>query len=167
MDWTSLTELNISSYEVEKSIDGINFKHAATVNVKDNGASVTTYTWLDVNPVIGANYYRIKVVGDNGEVKLTNIVSVQLNAGTFQVAFYPNPVKGSRLTLELNGIAKGTYRLDVYNNIGQQVFSKLINHEGGATTQTIEFGQTFSPGIYQLRIANKELKVITTSLIVR
>lgn len=164
LDWTSQTEFNIARYEIEKSVNGISFNKIGAITGKNAGTLLTPYTWLDANPVAGANYYRIKVLDKNGEVKLTNIVRIQINYASQQIVIYPNPVKGSRLTLELNGLEKGSYNVSLYSNIGQLIYSRLFQHQGGSIAQTIEFDRALKSGVYQLRIAN-EIKQFTKTII--
>lgn len=156
LDWSAYNEQNIEKYEIEKSLTGINFSTIGSVAATGNGRLITRYSYADANPFAGANYYQIKVVGKNGEVKLTNIVRMQLNAGKGSVEVYPNPVQGNRLTVEFDHVDKGKYMLHVYNHTGQQIFRKEIDHQGGSATQTIELSQALSTGIYRLRIVNKD-----------
>ncbi len=165
LDWSIQTELNIGKYEVERSTDGVHFTYAATVSAKGNRTSLTAYSWLDANPAAGVNYYRVKVLGKNGDVQFTNIVRLQPNTGIQRITVYPNPVKGNSLTLEFNGLKKGIYTLSLYNNYGQRLFSSQINYEGGASAQTIALDTVLTAGIYQLRILNSEQQIITKTLI--
>ncbi len=162
LDWNSQTELGIEKYEIEKSLNGINFSSIGSIAAKGNNTLLTNYYYLDANPVSGANYYRIKVYGKNGEVKLTNIVRVQLNAGKSRIVIYPNPVKGSRLTVEWNGMEKGRYTINLFNIAGQQLFSRQIDHLGGSATQTVDFNQALPAGIYKLRIVSKDTQITKT-----
>lgn len=162
LDWSAHTEQNIEKYEVEKSLTAVNFSSMGSVAAKGNGTLLTNYSYIDANPFAGANYYRIKVLGNNGEVKLTNIVRVQLNTGKGGVEVYPNPVQGNRVTIELNNVDKGKYMLHLYNNIGQQIFSRQIDHQGGSATQSVQLSQALSAGVYQLRIVNKDKQFTQT-----
>ncbi len=162
LDWSAYTEQNIEKYEVEKSLTAVNFSSIGSVAAKGNGTLLTNYSYIDVNPFAGANYYRIKVLGNNGEVKLTNIVRVQLNTGKGGVEVYPNPVQGNRVTIELNNVDKGRYMLYLYNNMGQQIFSKQIDHQGGSATQSVQLSQALSAGVYQLRVVNKDKQFTQT-----
>ncbi len=165
LDWTAQTEQNISQYEVEKSLNGTAFSKIGTVAARGNNSQTLDYNWLDANPVKGANYYRVKVLDKNGQAKQTNIVRIQLQGGVSTIAVYPNPVKGSRLNLELNNVAAGTYNLNLYNGLGQQVFSRQLMHTGGSSTQSIQLTNRLAKGVYQLRIGNKESKFTQTLIV--
>jgi len=60
VEWTVENEINTAEYEVEKSTDGRFFKKANTTAAASSNRGKNTYTWLDVNPVTGENYYRIR-----------------------------------------------------------------------------------------------------------
>ena len=166
LGWSSYNEQNIKRYEIEKSVTGVDFGTIGSLPATGNGMLTARYSYADPNPFTGANYYRIKAVGKNGELKLTNIVRIILNAGKGSVLVYPNPVQGSRLTIEFGNMDKGKYILLLYTNSGQQIFSMEINHPGGSATQTVGLSQALGAGVYRLKITGKD-KEFTRTLIAR
>ncbi|MFY8004434.1 MAG: hypothetical protein ACOVNR_06300, partial [Chitinophagaceae bacterium] len=42
--------------------------------------------------------------------------------------------------INLNGLKKAKYHVNIVNNIGQTVFQKTLQHEGGTANYTIQFG---------------------------
>ena len=160
VEWNTQNELNLNSYEVEKSNDASNFKKAGTVAA--NGLS--SYNWFDGNPVNGNNYYRLKMMDKDGSFKYSSIVNVKIGGikNVFTVA--GNPIKNNTLVLQLENVDKGSYTLNIYNNLGQQMMSKTIIHEGGSATQTLYLG-TVSAGTYQLNIFGNNIKVNKTIVV--
>jgi len=51
----------------------------------------------------------------------------------------------------------------VFNQLGQQVLNRVVAHNGGNATQTIDLGK-LSAGLYELRLSNGET-VLTEKLI--
>jgi len=162
LDWTAQNELNIDKYQVEKSLTAANFSNIGTVVAKGNGALLTDYSFVDANPVAGANYYRVKIYGKNGDVKFTNIIRVQLGASKAGIAIYPNPVQGTQLTVEFKNIDKAVYAIQLYNAAGQKVFADQINHQGGSATQSVQLSQALPAGVYQLKITGKDQQFTQT-----
>jgi hypothetical protein len=156
VEWTSLTEINIDRYGVEKSKTGAQFADAGTVMARGNATSAT-YDWFDASPHNGSNYYRIRAIGNTGEVQYTQVVRVNMGKGIDKITVYPNPVNGNNLVLEIN-LQKGVYTLALTNALGQQVYRKVINHVGGAATQTLELGKNIAQGLYQLQVTNGQEK---------
>jgi autotransporter-associated beta strand protein len=161
VEWNTQSESGMQQYEVEKSANGTNF---VKVNITAAKSGTTnSYNFFDATPFSGANYYRIKAISLNGEVKYSSIVVVRLNTKGTKVTLYPNPVKGSTIQLQLSNLEKGNYSVTLFNQLGQQVMSKTINHNGGSSNQTIEIG-TLASGVYELRLSNGQT-VITQKLI--
>jgi hypothetical protein len=161
--WNTANEVNMNSYDVEESTDGINFTKATTVAAKN--ATANNYTWFDATVVNGDNFYRIKSVEKNGAAKYSNIVKVKIGAKGTEFTVYPNPVKGGVVSLQMSNVNKGIYTVKIYNNIGQEVASKTINHAGGSATQTIDLGKAIATGTYNMQITNGTT-VITKTVIV-
>jgi hypothetical protein len=161
VEWNTQSESGMQQYEVEKSANGTNFVKVNTTAAKSG--TTNSYNWFDATPFIGANYYRIKAISLNGDIKYSSIVVVRLNTKGTKVTLYPNPVKGSTIQLQLSDLEKGNYSVTLFNQLGQQVMSKTINHNGGSSNQTIEIGNIAS-GVYELRLSNGQT-VITQKLI--
>jgi hypothetical protein len=60
VDWTSRTETDMDHYEVERSANGINFNSKTNATAIGNSSGPVNYSWLDANPAMGNNFYRIK-----------------------------------------------------------------------------------------------------------
>jgi hypothetical protein len=151
VEWNTQSESSMQQYEVEKSANGTNFVKVNTTAAKSG--TTNSYNYFDATPFSGANYYRIKAISLNGDVKYSSIVVVRLNTKGTKVTLYPNPVKGDQINLELSGLEKGNYTVSLFNQLGQQVMNRSIQHNGTNATQTINIG-TIPSGVYELRLAN-------------
>jgi hypothetical protein len=163
VNWSVSNESGITAYEVERSVDGVNFTKVATVTAIGS----INYGWLDAHAVNGSNYYRIKSMGA-GASSYTSIVMVNLGiSGDGNILVYPNPLTGSTFTVQLNNMDKGSYTLNLYSQQGQKVFSHLLQHTGGSAAETIHLNKALTPGIYQLELVgtNKEDKKVQNIVI--
>jgi len=161
VEWTTQSETDIVQYEVEKSANGSNFSKINTTAAKSG--TNNAYNFFDQSPISGANYYRIKMIALNGEMKYSNIVVVKLNSKGTALEIYPNPVVGNSVQLQLSNWEKGNYSMKLFNQFGQQVLNRTINHLGGSSNQTVALG-TLAAGVYELRLSNGTT-VITKKLI--
>ncbi len=159
--WNTQSESGMQQYEVEKSANGTSFSKVNTTPAK--AGTSNSYNYFDATPINGANYYRIKAISLNGDVKYSTIVVVRLGDKGTTLSVYPNPVKGNTVSIALNGLSKGNYTLSVFNQLGQQVLNRVVAHNGGNATQTIDLGK-LSAGLYELRLSNGET-VLTEKLI--
>jgi hypothetical protein len=73
--WLTGSEINCSYFEVQRSNDGV-FYTIGRVNGFGNSSSVQSYTFTDLSPFIGRNYYRLKQVDYDGQTTFSKIVGV-------------------------------------------------------------------------------------------
>ena len=149
IEWTVQNEINIASYEIEKSLDGTYFNSIGTTNAKGGNVS---YNSLDPNPATGYNYYRIKSIDNAGHVHYSQIVKVQIKKGKPAISVYPNPVTGDVINLALNNMKEDTYKVSIFNAAGQLVLIKQIIHPGGVSSQAIRLDERLAKGSYQLEV---------------
>lgn len=161
--WNTANESNMDKYEVEESADAINFTKGTTVAA--NNQTSNTYTWYDANVINGDNYYRIKSIEKGGAVKYSSIVKVKIGGKQAEFTVYPNPVKGGVINLQLSNVDKGSYTIKLYNNLGQELVSKSIQHNGGSSTQTISIGSSVPQGTYRMQIVSSS-STITKTIVV-
>ena len=152
VEWKVEHEINIVSYEVEKSEDGIHFLPVhASVAVGGNH----TYSWLDVNARVGDNFYRVISKDNNGITKSTGIVKVSMNGGVPTVNIYPNPIQDNQVHLAMSDIPKGQYRIKVINAIGQVLLVNELNHPGGSAALVIPVNEGWARGAYHIELVGE------------
>jgi len=127
LNWVSTSEINVDSYNVQRSINGINFLSVGSVNSKGAG----NYSYTDNISSIPVNtvYYRLQVLDKDGTSSYSKIATVTLqNLGFKSFVLYPNPVK-SIITAEFIAASDGvaTIRvLDVQGKFLKQQTSKVM-----------------------------------------
>ncbi|HEY8660013.1 MAG TPA: T9SS type A sorting domain-containing protein [Hanamia sp.] len=152
IEWKVETENNMSHYEVEKSASGNSFISAGTQDARNMPGS--NYQWIDANPFDGYNYYRIKSIGINGDIKYSQVVRVYMGKGKTSISVYPNPVTGGIINLQLINQPAGNYKVRLLNSLGQVIAAKEINHRGGSSSQSVSFNKYTLQGIYHLEVVN-------------
>ena len=113
------------------------------------------YNWLDTNPFDGNNFYRVRSIGINSEVKLSQVVKVNMGKIPPAITVFPNPVReDGMLYISLANQPAGDYQLSLVNNMGQVMMKKTINHGGGNTVYSIQMGKYVAHGNYMLSISD-------------
>ncbi len=79
-----------------------------------------------------------------------------------KMVVFPNPVKGSVVSLQLNNIEKGTYNIQVTNVNGQLIKSISIQHNGVSATHNITFDGNLPSGTYQVKLAGSSVNLVTS-----
>jgi hypothetical protein len=79
------------------------------------------------------------------------MVTIAHNKG---IQVFPTVINDKQFTLLLNDQSAGNYRLLLTNAAGQELFQKMISHNGGNNVQPINFGNTVLPsGVYNLSVS--------------
>ena len=165
VDWELSNEFNVNSYDVERSNDGISFTKFATHIASGNRNQIIAYSWLDIEPLPGYYYYRIKILSNNNIVVYSKIVKLKINKSTPEIYVFPNPIIESNIQLQMNNMPQGIYLLKLVNNIGQVMGNYQIAHAQNNYTENIHLLNRLTPGIYLLEVTypNHKVKKITIS----
>ncbi len=102
--WETVEEKDNSKFEVERSIDGINWIKIGTVEANGNSSTVNNYQFVDAKPE-NINYYRLKSVDVTGDFQYSEIKKVNFAEPTDIVKVYPNPSNGT-INISVNEAAK-------------------------------------------------------------
>ncbi|MES2849438.1 MAG: T9SS type A sorting domain-containing protein [Bacteroidota bacterium] len=154
VEFGNATESDIANYIVERSADGVNFTGVNTLLPKANNGGRIAYTYFDASPNKGNNFYRIKATEKNGQVKYSSTLNINLLSNGIWVNAYPNPVKGSNVNVQLENFEKAVYTISIFNQMGQKVYAKSVNHNGGTATFTVDLPASVKKGVYSLQVSN-------------
>lgn len=140
LKWNTESEINGSHFELERSMDGVNFDKIATLAATgsaDLGADYT-YTDADVNDRTRddvVRYYRLKMVDLDGEYKYSGIRNVNFTRELtdFNMEIYPNPTV-DQVQIEMTGIDNTIVErpmLHIYDNTGALIQSRELDSDLG------------------------------------
>lgn len=164
VNWIADAETGVGTYQVEKSNTGSNFT-AINETAAKNGDTKNAYSFIDKTP--GAvNYYRIRTINNNGTVKYSAIVKVEMNGkASGGISVYPNPVVGNNINLQLTNLAEGTAVVKLYNAVGQLVYTENISSIGSSSSMQLELSRNLAAGTYQLQITDAKGNVFKESVV--
>ncbi len=148
VSWATSQEINTSIFEIEHSVDGINFVKIGQQNAAGNSTNISFYNFTDLKPAAGLNYYRIKQIDINGSYKYSVIVKVLNRNDIKETIIAPNPV--SNILNVIEPISKYVSSMDVYDNKGALIMHKNIQEDI----------QVYSLPVSNLRSGNYLLKII-------
>ena len=114
--WRTASEEHSQLFEVQTSSDGQAYAPLGAVPSRNNltGAS---YTYA-AGPVAGTQYYRLKIVDQDGTYTYSPVLTLAATCGASQLLLAPNP---ARDYVQVSGLPTGTTRLLLYNATGQCV----------------------------------------------
>lgn len=165
INWEAQNESGVKLYDVEKSSDGITFKTIATINAK-NGSLTNSYSFIDRNPVVGLNYYRIKTTLQNDFESYSKVVTLNFkNSSSNYVNVYPNPIKGNNIGLQLQNIEKGTYDVRILSLDGKEVYKQRLIINSSSFSTNIQPNYNLPKGSYNLQIVNAKQNYLCKILV--
>jgi hypothetical protein len=90
LQWSLESDPDNGKFEIERSEDGVNFTPIGSLSIM---ALTSSYQFLDSNPIIGTNYYRLKQIDDAGNIVVSSSASLDyLVTDNLTFSVYPNPV---------------------------------------------------------------------------
>ncbi|WEK37224.1 MAG: integrin alpha [Candidatus Pseudobacter hemicellulosilyticus] len=165
--WNVREELDLHSYEVYHSTDGVHFNKAAIVFPWENQHVENKYEFLHDKTRDGLNYYRLKMVDRDGAYKLSNIVAVRIGqVAASQLTVAPNPVAADRIRVILSGLNKGAYRMELRNTAGQLQQVRRFTVTQRDQIEYMERNGSALPGIYWLTVYDQHNQKIGTSRVI-
>tara|TARA_B110000238_G_scaffold166250_1_gene181892 strand:- start:203 stop:829 length:627 start_codon:yes stop_codon:yes gene_type:complete len=91
LNWVTTTEINNDYFNVEHSLDGINFNSISRIKGAGNSMQTLKYSSIHHPAIDGISYYRLKQTDYDGQTSYSKIVAVDFNTSDFIIDIYPNP----------------------------------------------------------------------------
>jgi len=155
LKWVTASEINVSHFVVEKSIDGVNYNDAGVVFAYGNATDKTSYSLSDnVNTANnGVIYYRLRSVDNDGKTELSETRLIRVGKQTEKstsIVTYPNPVRNEiRVTIPAAWQNKKVV-YEVYNAAG--IVTNRKETTGSSQTETID-ASSMAPGFYIVKVS--------------
>jgi len=126
VEWATANEVNVSHFEVERSLKTAdNFEKIGKNVASQSPANGDTYSIEDADLTgSGAYFYRIKEVDVDGGFTYSDIVSVRVNKKSDEVALYPNPAR-DEFNVSITIEEAQEIEIDLYDSKGSLVRKAL------------------------------------------
>ena len=163
INWTTANELDSDFFEVQRSKDGYNFEKIGNVPAQGTSQNLNKYTFKDMRPNMGQNYYRLKMVDTDGAFEYSSIEVITIspqNADANHIKYFPNPTTGE-LTIDFQGYGNGQMNVEIINAVGTIV--ERLQVESNNKIRMSQFPQ----GVYYLRAIDVNNNLINTQKIVK
>ncbi|HTC01126.1 MAG TPA: T9SS type A sorting domain-containing protein [Ferruginibacter sp.] len=155
LQWQTADETNIKDYELEYCTDGISYSSILTT-VTPQGEATNNYSYLDTTPAVGSNYYRLKIVNDDGSFSYSNIVPIDIE-NIKAATIYPNPAIDN-IVITLPNANKSV--VNIYNSTGSLVKTTTVY----SITNTLDI-QNLPSGTYFIKVVENGALVINKTFI--
>ena len=133
---------------VEQSNDGQKFGLLNEQTASDVRC-LQEFFYTDKSPIIGTNYYRLKIVLPDGRVLYSGIVTLINEVNGFEIlSAAPNPVR-SIAKLNIGTAKGGNFNLTITDLAGKTILKKTVFVQDGNSSLDVNFS-SFSAGNYVL-----------------
>ena len=127
LNWKTVSENINSYYEIHRSNDGEIFNSIGKIPTSGNLKDIKNYQFYDYEPYSDVNYYRLKLVEDDGNFEFSKIIVVDFSdnrqnkmivvptlAESGITCYYDNPVESGELI--------------IYNMLGKEIKREKITN---------------------------------------
>lgn len=163
VDWATSKERDLDYFEVERSVDDMNFETIGSQNAVGNSSTQQSYTLDDKNVLPNTNYYyRIKAINRDGSFEYTHSVVASLKQtgeNLEAVKIYPNPVKGGAVTIDFTSVKERELNIVVYDAIGQLIQSKQTPVQEGFNQFALETTH-WPSGVYFIHMVGRDFSIV-------
>ncbi len=111
VQWQTTGEKNVAGFEIQRSGDGDNFSTIGYKIATGSYSVKTNYSTVDLQPLNGMNFYRLKILDKDGKVTFSKIVAVNMSNEIFTFKISPNPVRNILFIKATGESLKGTLRI--------------------------------------------------------
>lgn len=169
LTWETAAEANLSHFVVERSTDMEVFETLGEVEANGNSNTAIVYNFQDVAPAQSTNYYRLKIMKEDGKYTYSKIIAIEFGGPTatfFKV--YPNPVVQGDVTGQLSNLPPGeTVQFFVADLRGKRLLQQELQVDDfGQLQLTVPITEEYRPGMYTLTIISSK-RIISRKLVVR
>ncbi len=148
--WQTAQELNNAGFEIQKADDKGTFKTIGLINGKGSNSE---YTFIDVNPVTGTNYYRLKQIDIDGKSENSEIKSIDFfgKKSVSNLKIWPNPLKGNTLNVNYKSKSNTSATISIKDALGKEVMSQNAKLSAGDNNLTINTSE-ITEGQYTIEL---------------
>ena len=166
LNWTTASEINADRFEIQKLSDTNNdWQYIGEVVAAGNSQGQKDYTFIDAAPFVGNNYYRLKMIDNDGTFTYSNTINIPISEAIVNsfINIFPNPTTGNVKVL-LQSIKEKASELSITNLLGQQVLTIPATLQKGINTVTFDISNLAS-GTYLISFIDETGIKHTTKLI--
>ncbi|MEP6747997.1 MAG: DUF1501 domain-containing protein [Bacteroidota bacterium] len=164
LQWTVDQEINIDSYEVQRSTDGVSFSKKGTV-ASLNVTSKHDYIYYDTSLQQSYYYYRIKVIDKSGAIKYSEVLLLKDTQAVngVRVKIVPNPID-NWFTTSFQDKVSGNITVRMLDLSGKEVWKgEQVANDVYNLTFTID--KQVMSGVYIIQVRNKDYEASSKVLV--
>jgi hypothetical protein len=158
LNWTTAHEINVSRFEVQRSLNGGSF---TSIGVVPATADIHRYTYTDAATQDKPYFYRLKIIDLDGKYSYSRIVSITGSNSLYGLSLLPNPAHGL-VTIQYPKVTGNTAQIQLHDLSGRVL--RTIKVAPGSAQITLSL-DGLAAGIYQVLWSDGSHKVSSPLLV--
>ncbi len=148
LTWVTTDEINVSGFEIERSVDAYDFSTIAFVPVNGETTNEQYYQFADDAILANTMYYRLKMMETDLSFTYSAIIAIH-NVIDFSLQIFPNPVnENATIFIDANTNLNAS-SIQLFDATGRLI--NILNTEN--TNSAIQINTTdLIPGIYFIEV---------------
>lgn len=167
LDWWTENEENSDYFLIQRSRDGNTFESIGEVMAAGAFQGRMTYDFTDKAPYSGLNYYRLKLMDQDGTDRLSNTISVLFDQQGNLLQLYPNPLQDQQpLIVDYYSNQAGNLKLTLYDLSGKSLLQEHRAIDKGRNQLQITF-PGIAMGSYLLKVEDGSFSEVHPLMILK
>jgi len=106
------------------------------------------YTFNDLNPGYGINYYQLKQIDLDGTSDNSEIIAVNFDNSDFDIQVFPNPTD-QRFSIRIKNPLLQIMKVQIHDNLGLKIWESQVTSEESNWTKELEIKKN---GLYLITV---------------
>jgi len=156
LQWESEQETSFSHFNIQRSLDGINFTTIGKINANGNN-NRNNYNYTDneiKNQQVSKAFYRLQLMDKNGSNTYSKVLTFNFNKAITGITTFPNPAIQS-LNISFTNSKAGAISISINDMRGVVVKKQTENISSGIASLNIDINNLAS-GTYIAVLTNAE-----------
>ena len=165
--WTTTLNSNTREFTIQKSTNGSTYTNAGQVKASAgiNTATGVQYAFTDAVAFTGNQFYRLKMIDENGAVTYSEVITVKNNTNG-ELRVYPTVLHaGNQLVLESTKQQENII-ITITDMMGRPVMQQHLPVLNIQSTP-IELKNNLVKGVYMVTLKNKEGVLLNQKIVVQ
>lgn len=152
LNWTTNANNGTEYFEVQRSLDGINFTTVARILSQPSDNSIGNYSFRDDVTSIRMPrvFYRLRIKMKAKAVVYSTILRLNLPLQKDEVLLYPNPAKDN-VQIALSSDRNQEMKMVIYDFTGRLIEAREFTLRQGANVFSVNTGK-WKPGTYMVQL---------------
>ncbi|MCK5776659.1 MAG: T9SS type A sorting domain-containing protein [Bacteroidales bacterium] len=165
VNWQTASETNSEYFAVQRSNNSEDWETIGELKAAGNSNLLIDYTFMDSNPIEGANYYRLLQVDFDGKFEYFGPIyqDFVFNTKTETLRIFPNPNTDGQLNISIDEPMQKGDIIEVYDNMGRRLITLNVTADVNKVKLNVS---ELKQGVYIVRYQSRDSQ-LTERLIIQ